>query len=254
MARYLTPSKIALLALISIYSEGVVPNSAIVALLSFFASHLLPLNFLGSESHVLDRDNTHTISIKEFEEATSNLASSIPGRTVWDLFLKRVWQLDCVDSLEEFFILVSDLVAKTREEQLRDQNNGIAPEPGKMQLSRTSPLGIFVRRAQLEYARLQFHDSLALWRTFIQYRMPTYHAWAKRNPMYSHTKVDANLVELGLDPDGPLARVVYGDLEHGEEDTKVTLSAKDMERLLEFQVQEMQSNHFASPILACHSS
>lgn len=244
MARYLTPSKIALLALISIYFEGVVPNSAIVALLSFFASHLLPLDSDSSENHVLERDNTHAISIKDFEKATSKLASSFPGRTVWDLFLKRVWQLDCVDSLEQFFSLLSDFVTKSREEQLRDQSNGIVPEPGKMRLSRVSPLGIFVRRSQLEHAKLQFHDSVALWRAFIQYRMPTYHAWAKRNSMYSQNKVDANLGKLHLDIDSPLARVVYGDLEHDEEDTKVTLSAKDLERLLEFQVQRMQSNPF----------
>ncbi|KMP00275.1 anaphase-promoting complex subunit 5 [Coccidioides immitis RMSCC 2394] len=240
MARYLTPSKLALLALVSIYSEGVVPNSAIVALLSFFMSHLLPLDSQDSKSRILE-GGAHTISIKEFEEVTSSLTSSIPGRTVWDLFLKRLWQLDCLDSLEEFFGLVSDLVTKTREDQLRDQNSGMAPEPGKMRFSRTSPLGMFIRRAQLEYARLQFHDSVALWRAFIRYRMPTYYAWAKRNPMDSQTKVDVNLVELGLDVDSPLAKVVYGDLENDEEDTKVSLSTKDMERLLEFQVEEMQS-------------
>ncbi|WEW57511.1 APC5 protein [Emydomyces testavorans] len=241
MARYLTPSKVALLALVSIYSDGVVPNSAIVALLSFFMSHLLPFDALDSKAQVLNQDDPHIISIQEFEEVTSSLTSSIPGRTIWDLFLKRLWQLDCVDSLEEFFTLISDLVAKTREEQFRDQRNGIVPEPGKMRLSRTSPLGTFVRRAQLEYARLQFHDSVALWRAFIKYRMPTFHAWAKRNPIRTHTGVDANLVELGLELDSPLAKVVYGDLDNDEEDTKVTLSTKDMERLLEFQIQEMQS-------------
>ncbi|EEP75614.1 conserved hypothetical protein [Uncinocarpus reesii 1704] len=245
MARYLTPSKIALLALVSIYSEGVVPNSAIVALLSFFMTHVLPLDTLDARRRAIDQENAHTISLEEFEEVTSSLASSIPGRTVWDLFLKRIWQLDCVDSLEEFFTLVSDLITKPREEQIRERSMGIVPEPGKMLLSRTSPLGMFVRRAQLEYARLQFHDSVALWRAFIKYRMPTYHTWAKRNPMNNQSKVDVNIVELGLDLDSPLAKVIYGDLDDTEEDAKVAMSTKDMEKLLDFQVQEMQSNKWS---------
>ncbi|KAI2267384.1 APC5 protein [Ophidiomyces ophidiicola] len=235
MARYLTPSKVAFLALVSIYSEGVVANSATVELLSFFVLHLLPLDTLDSKDCVFHSDKVHTISIEEFEKATSCLASSIPGRTLWDIFLKKLWQLDCVDSLEEFFTAVSDLVTKPREEQIRD------PETGKMRFSRMSPLGAFVRRAQLEYARLQFHDSVSLWRALIKYRMPTYQTWAKRNPIHSKNKVDANLLELGLDLNSPLANIVYGGLVDSNSDAKITLSTKDMERLLEFQVQEMQS-------------
>ncbi|OAX82243.1 hypothetical protein ACJ72_03406 [Emergomyces africanus] len=244
MARYLTPSKISLLALVSIYTEGVVPNSAIVPVLSFIVSHLLPLQPSSPDlkpTGTTTQDKSHAIPIQDFEAATSSLPSSIPGRTVWDLLLKKLWNLDCSDAVDEFFAGISAMLVKTRQEQINDRNNGIAPETGRMLLSRTSPLGVFVRRAQLEYTRLQFHDAVALWRGFIKYRLPTYQLWVKRNPAVSLAAVDINLVKLRLDLTSPLAKVVYGALEDGR-DTEVGTSTKDIERLLDFQVGEMQSN------------
>ncbi|PGH26692.1 hypothetical protein AJ80_01638 [Polytolypa hystricis UAMH7299] len=240
MTRYLTPSKIALLALISVYTDGAVPNSAIVPVLSFLVSHLLPPSSKPPGYALIPIDKSHSVSIKDFENALSTLASSIPGRTVWDLFLKKIWQIDCSDSLDQFIKKISDILVKTREEQLKDRNNGTAPVTDRMLLSRASPLGAFVRRAQLEYTRLQFHDAVALWRGFIKYRLSTYQAWAKKNPLESHTKVDVNLLELGIDLTGHLAKVVYGNLEEGM-DTDVGMSTKDMEWLLEFQIGEMQN-------------
>lgn len=110
-----------------------------------------------------------------------------------------------------------------------------------MKFSRSSPLGAFVRRTQLEFIRLQFHDAVGLWTHFVKYRMSTYKAWAKRNPADAQTTVDVNLVELGIGLTSPLGRVVYGDLEEKGEEDEGYVSTRDVERLLEFQVGEMQS-------------
>ncbi|KAL2364215.1 hypothetical protein RJZ56_002885 [Blastomyces dermatitidis] len=244
MTRYLTPSKITLLALVSVYAEGVVPNSAIVPVLSFLVSHLLPLQPSTqrlTSTNTTTEANSHAISIQDFEVATLPLASSIPGRTVWDLLLKKLWKLDCADALDEFFAGISSMLTKTREELINDRNNGIAPETGHMLISRASLLGVFVRRAYLEYTHLQFHDAVALWRGLVKYRLPTYQLWAKRNPLDSQAAVDVNLVKLGLDLTSPLAKVVYGSLEEGK-DTELGMSTRDIERLLDFQVGEMQGN------------
>ncbi|KAL2370215.1 hypothetical protein RJZ57_005358 [Blastomyces gilchristii] len=244
MTRYLTPSKITLLALVSVYAEGVVPNSAIVPVLSFLVSHLLPLQPSTqrlTSTNTTTEANSHAISIQDFEVATLPLASSIPGRTVWDLLLKKLWKLDCADALDEFFAGISSMLTKTREELINDRNHGIAPETGHMLISRASLLGVFVRRAYLEYTRLQFHDAVALWRGLVKYRLPTYQLWAKRNPLDSQAAVDVNLVKLGLDLTSPLAKVVYGSLEEGK-DTELGMSTRDIERLLDFQVGEMQGN------------
>ncbi|KAL1851818.1 APC5 protein [Paecilomyces lecythidis] len=134
---------------------------------------------------------------------------------------------------------MTSMLVKTREEQLRDRDDGIAPETGRILLSRSSPLGVFVRRAQLEFTRLQFHDSVNLWKGFIKYRLETYRAWARKNPSYGQTALDINLLDLGLDPSSPLAQVMYSNvMEESEDDLSV--STKDAERLLEFQVGELQ--------------
>jgi anaphase-promoting complex subunit 5 len=253
MNRYLTPSKVALLCLVTVYAQGAVPSSGVISVLSFLVSHIIPQDqsnrsstpiHLSSDSH---NDGIHTISLRAFEHATSSLPSSIPGRTIWDLLLKRLWHLDCFDALEEFFTALGTILVKSREDQLRDRALGITedleeqPIGQVMRFARQSPLGTFVRRARMEYMKCQFDDSVALWRAFIQYRMPTYHVWAKRNPVESgQINIDANLVDLGLEMNSALAKAVYGEYSASEE-VKTGRSTKDVEMLLEFQVSEMQS-------------
>ncbi|KAN0069393.1 hypothetical protein V8E54_012408 [Elaphomyces granulatus] len=228
MSRYLTPSKVALLCLASLYTDGVIPNTSAVSVLSFLVLQILPLGSLDATS-----------LIQEFEEALLVHSSSVPGRSVWDLFLKKLWALDCCDALEVFFGRVSSMLVKTREEQIRDRDNGILPQPGKMLLSRCSPLGVFVRRSRLEFTRLQFQDSVKLWKAFIKYRLSTYWAWARKNPADNQTPIDINLVALGLDGSSHLSQILYGNVED-DSDNEHSISTKDVERLLEFQVGEMQ--------------
>lgn len=155
------------------------------------------------------------------------------------MFLKKIWSIDSCDALEVFFTEISDILVKSREEQIRDRDNGLAPETGRMRLSRCSPLGAFVRRAQLEFTRLQFHDSVKLWKGFVHYRLPTYRVWSKKNPSTERDPVDINLLELNLDSTSHLAQVAYGNIEMQEEDG-IYVSTKDVERLLEFQIGELQ--------------
>ncbi|KAI9035431.1 putative anaphase-promoting complex subunit Apc5 [Aspergillus affinis] len=242
MSRYLTPSKIALLCLVSIYTEGVVPNSSAIHVLSFLVSCLSPLDASNPHSTFSgpDKKQSSSVSIADLEKALSAQTSSIPGRSVWDLFLRKIWSIDSCDALEVFFSDVSDILVKTRDEQLRDRDSDLAPESGVMRLSRNSPLGVFVRRAQLEFTRLQFHDSVRLWKGFVKYRLLTYRAWARRNPAEEQATVDINLLELGLDANSPLARVAYGNIKDDKENGEQYVSTKDIERLLEFQIEELQ--------------
>lgn len=232
MTRYLTPWRISLLCLITIYTDGVVPNSSAVHVLSFLTAGLFPLDPADKqwEKHYLP-------SIAELEQVLSGHESSVPGRTLWDLFLKKIWSLDSLDALEEFFSdVLPSLLSKTREQLMRDRDNGLAPENEGMRLSRSSPLGAFVRRAYLEYTRLQFHDSVKLWSGFVKYRLPTYHMWARRNPSHEQAPIDINLLESN----SYLSQVVYGNIEDNEEEEGI-VSVKDAERLVEFQVGELQS-------------
>lgn len=244
MTRYLTPWRISLLCLIAVYTDGVVPTSSAIHVLSFLTSGLFPLDAADKEwqKHYLP-------PIDELEEVLAGHESSVPGRTLWDLFLKKIWSIDSLDAMEEFFNdgLLS-LLTKTREQLLQDRDNGLAPEDEGMRLSRSSPLGAFVRRAYLEFTRLQFDDSVKLWTSLVKYRLPTYHMWARRNPSDEQAPVDINLLALGLDSTSYLSQVVYGNIEDDDEEAEGVCS-KDAERLIEFQVGELQSRWMSALIL-----
>lgn len=236
MARYLSPSKVALLALVAIYTEGVVPNSATIPILSFLVTHLL--NEDSTRTEASGNESAHVVPISEFEKSLSKVQSAFPGRTIWDLFLKKIWMLDCSDALDTFITNIKSVLVRTKEEA--DREGEEESDPNRMRLSRTSPLGAFVRRAHLEYTRLQIHDAIKLWENFIAYRLPTQQVWEKRNPSEVRNAIDVNLTALNLDSSSKLAQVVYRNL--GEQDyDEGGFSTFDVERLLEFQVSEMQS-------------
>ncbi|KAJ5219865.1 hypothetical protein N7468_009069 [Penicillium chermesinum] len=235
MTRYLTPWRISFLCLVTVYTDGDVPNSSAIHVLSFLTAGLFPLDPADKQwaKHYLP-------SITELEEVLSAHESSVPGRTLWDLFLRRIWSLDSLDALDTFFNdVLPSLLTKTREQLTQEREEGLVPETEGMKLSRSSPLGAFVRRACLEHTRLQFHDSVKLWSGFVKYRLPTYHMWARRNPQQEHAAVDINLLMHDLDSSSRLSQVVYGDIENDEEEDGIT-SIKDAERLIEFQVGELQ--------------
>ena len=239
MARYLTPSKIGLLALVSVYTESVVPAAATVPILSFLISHLLP-HTTAQSSHVavaglLD----FTTSIDVLREATISHASGIPGRTIWDLLLNELWRIDSLDALHVYFDSLSLLLQKNNESHGESAESDVATN--RILLSRVSPLGVFVRRAQLEFSRLQFLDGSTLWQSFKAYRFPTWSQWAKRNPKPFHKSPNVYL------EDDQLATVddsVFEPIHGSGIDTirrEVDVSSDDVEKILEHQVDRMQS-------------
>ncbi|KAK3172503.1 hypothetical protein OEA41_005825 [Lepraria neglecta] len=241
MSRYLTPSKVGLLALISLYTESVVPSAATIPVLSFLISQILPVNSVKSRNDDLLRSRDITLTLDDFQKATINHISGIPGRTVWDLLLNKLWKINSFDALHVFFDTLSLLLQKTPEQLQNEAEDGADTDsnPNRMLLSRTSPLGAFVRRAQLEFTRLQFHDGLTLWKSFVTYRAPSLLQWKKRNQTAGNTSFDVNLQQDRLDLGDRLTEVAYGEL--GTEASQVAgVSTEDVEKLLEYQVDQMQ--------------
>lgn len=240
MSRYLTPSRIGLLALISLYSDSVVPSTATIPILSFIVSHLLPVEYLSSREDPNGPGRSFVITIDNFQKATITCASGIPGRTVWDLLLKRLWEINSFDALHVFFDALSFLLEKQRNEGHLDSPNGRVANPKRILLSRGSPLGMFVRRSQLEFTRLQFHDGITLWKSFITYRDPTLTLWKKRNPAAGKMSFDTNLQGDHSGFDDRLRHIVYGE---PSEDLQgdAAVSTDDVEKLLEYQIARMQS-------------
>lgn len=253
MARYLTPAKIGLLALIELYTDAVVPTASAIPILSFIVSHLLPSSVLTTQnlSHgMVDGQTTGSviISILDFEKLLSvhPSASGLPGRSLWDLFLKKLWDINSLDALHVFFDRRSHLLAKTKEDNQRDAQMGILPPSQDMiVLSRTSPFGTFVRRAILEFTRLKFQDAIELWKSFITYRQITLPLWKKRNPDIGNWSFDSVLREgddeWGDDALETFASIAYGNLHTQPHDVGGFVSTDDVEKLLEFQIEQMQS-------------
>ncbi len=240
MSRYLTPPKVALLTLALIYTEGVVPSSETVSVLSFLLSHIV--TDVSKLSHAPSPGANNVISVEEFKSALSSLPSAIPGRTIWDLFLKKLWSIDCSHALDQLMSNARSVITKSREQLQNERDGGLPPEPSG-RISRTSPLGAFIRRAHLEYTRLHFSDAASLWQKLILYRRSTRQAYEKKNPTDGRSSLDVNLSDLQLDGSHPIAQMLYGNLEDSDDRNETFMSAHDVERLIEFQVSELQSRH-----------
>ncbi len=255
MARFLTPSKLGLLALIELYTDGVVPTASTIPILSFILNQILPSS---SKPQPGDPDPAQDLpfilDLKSFEPHLNShpAAAGLPGRTVWDHFLKKLWEIDSLESLHVFFTKRINLLAKTREEVRRDGELGIPPPSADMiMLSRTSPLGSFVRRAKVEYERLRFSDALRLWVAFTKWRGELRFYWAKRNGGMARWAGDRALAEgeeeWGTEATEMLEMVAYGGLSADDAEDGTT-STDDIEKLLEFQVEQMQSTHSANTL------
>ncbi|KAL8722249.1 MAG: hypothetical protein Q9225_001236 [Loekoesia sp. 1 TL-2023] len=237
MSRYLTPSRIALLALITLYSDGLVPSSATISILSFVISYILPVLSKAREDSIPLDD--FTISIEKLQETTITHTSAIPGRTVWDLLLKNLWAISSLDALHAFFDDLPFLLEKPIEESSSETDELVSTRSKRMLLSRNSPLGAFVRRSQLEFTRLQFHDGTSLWKSFIAYRDPTLVFWKRRNPTAGLNSFDSNLQQDLSDADEKLVGLVYGDISD-KIFKNANNSTEDTERLLDHQIDRMQ--------------
>ena len=258
MARCLTPASIGLLSLIELYTDRAVPIDSTVPILSFIVSHLLPSSLPKPQNKLpgsAPRESSlnFVITIKDFEKLLHGhpSAAGLPGRSLWDAFLRKLWDINSLDELHTFFDRRSHLLARTKEEDKRDEAMGIAPPEDKIiLLARTSPIGAFVRRAQLEFARLKFHDALDLWKSFTRFRQSSHEAWRKRNPGAGPWSFDAVLSEA-VDEWDESAKDTFMNVGYDGGFEKKTeeglVSTNDIEKLLEFQIEQMQSKYCASP-------
>jgi anaphase-promoting complex subunit 5 len=236
MIRYLTPSKIGILVLIVLYSDAVVPDDAIIPVLSFITSRLI--NQPVSESDSSSQPASPTLSISDFEELTKNFKSPLPGRTLYDTFLQYLWGIDSLHALHDFFRDLSETLTKNRA-QLLQEGEASKPPKAKIPLSRVSPLGVFVRRSQLEFVRLQFDGSVKLWVAFTKFREASEPYWKKRRPSAGAYTLDSNLADLNLNHESPLVNIVYPNLNDGSQ-YEPELSTEEMERILDFQLEKLQ--------------
>jgi anaphase-promoting complex subunit 5 len=170
----------------------------------------------------------------------------MPGRRLWDQFLTKLWDINSLDALNDFFENLQLMLAKTKDE-LRMLSEQGSPEPEEgIKIARNSPFGAFIRRSRLECQRLRFHDFAELWKDFVRYRQPTAHYQRRKNPNFGRLSFDSVLL-LGetegweADSVSALASVAYGDMLTGDQSGTIPVTTDDVELLLEFQIEQMQS-------------
>jgi anaphase-promoting complex subunit 5 len=214
MPRFLTPVKICVLVLIDLYASEQIPTDRRLDVLSFTAEHIIPHSG-HEEDAVKHRLSILTSDIASFSEILSKWQSGIPGRTIYDILLQRIWDVNDLDSLHSLFERVGDLVTPQSPE---------TAEAAALKISRASPIGQFVRRCSVEFTRLQFADSQALWNALSSYRAPSYELWASRNPEAAR-RIDSELpswagAKSSQNPDLNQAAVFAG-----ADDTETLLTA-----------------------------
>ncbi|OJD37482.1 anaphase-promoting complex subunit 5 [Diplodia corticola] len=251
MARYLNPQKISLLVLAKLYCEYPAPSSATIPILTFLTSQLIPEDAagVGGAKHA----DACVLTLEHFEKILAAHPHRPPGdgppegrdETLYDAFLARLWCIDSLDALHSFFDALSELVGKPPRNFISASERHHPPP--RISLSRTSPLGTFVRRAQLEFARLQFHDVSKLWLALVNYKLPTKDRWQERRRVLDGATLqetrkpwfDENLAGLGLEEQDGLFRVAYGQLdEMGKEEGLASMD--EIEKLLAFQIDRLQ--------------
>lgn len=246
MSRFLTPRDLCLLALISIYCDGAVPSDGLLPILDFLARHTgteLTKDSPTPEGRFQKaHDDINLIrSIKAFDTLLQpfHAALGLPGRRLWDLFLGRLWAIDSLDALHQFFDGLPSLLATKEDIRRMVEPEGASPQ-NTIPLMLNSPFALFVRRAHLEFSRLPFSEAAGLWKDFIAYRQPTAAAWMRRNPSSSPLSFDKVLEASGPDwAEGAAAieAITYGDLGTSQ----IAVSANSLDNLIEFQVAQMQS-------------
>ena len=115
MGRFLTPSKITLLVLAQIYCKGSVPFSGTAHVLHLLLSNVL----LDQKSLNETSTRINDESILDFEQALAGQASVVTGRSVWDVLLKDVWMIDCLDGLENCHKVLQNLEMSFSEIEMK---------------------------------------------------------------------------------------------------------------------------------------
>ena len=114
MSRYLTPSKICLVVLVELYRTSEVPTANTIAFLSFISSHIVR----RSEDHPVASTISGSLftapSLKDFENVLSPLPSKQPGRSLYDLFLQRLWAFQSFEQLPDFLETVRQYLSIPR--------------------------------------------------------------------------------------------------------------------------------------------
>ncbi|KAL9055874.1 MAG: hypothetical protein Q9162_003300 [Coniocarpon cinnabarinum] len=229
MSHYLTPNKVCLLVLVTLYCEGHVPASATVPVLSFIISQQLPLDSSKTRARIpgLDRQSQRPDGLQPLKAVLEKLPCVRSDASLWEQYLITLQQVAHVDTLYDFFQSSRSLFAA------RTSPN----PPASIVITQTSLVGAFVRRSQLEFEKLNFQDVASLWQSYARFVSP----FATLQICNDQDELQATDAACGCRISAVMQKV--GDLgpsNQQDELDKVQISSHDAERILDAQHRRMQ--------------
>lgn len=229
MSRFLTPSKVCLLLLIDLDRDGSIPMKYSMPVISFFASHTIG----RAQDQGSSQPPPTPPSLKDFETLFSASESARPGRSLWDLFLIKLWELHDLVTFTDFLQNLTKVTEPPAEGE---------PNTKRFKCSPTSPMGQFARRCHLESVRLQFHDQHQLWENFVLFRESTKAVFLARNPdsPYAQDLPNAATVDLLQTEKSTASPVLIDRIEKRLNKSLTQSNTDDAEKAMHFQLQKLQ--------------
>lgn len=177
VVKFLTPYKVALLAIILMYCDGVIPAKSKMILMRHVVEFIDPHD-LKSDSMLLDGDLT------QLEDVMGSMESKIPGTSMFGLLLEFCFNLTSLDSLHSFMAIIDDylIYSDGKHDAEDEQKVALADEKNISLLKQSSLLGSYCKRCYLDFDGLSFDSVISLWQYFETFRSGYTQAWHKIRP------------------------------------------------------------------------
>lgn len=234
VSRYLTPSRISLLALIAMYCDDYVPADGRVPVLRFITARLLPPH-PSKRKKALNVSDSVSMTLEDFRKALSPFKKPDHAKNLWEEFVVIMWKISNLDLLFDFFKSLPCLFG-SRDKQFADDEQTV--------LSKTSLIGTFVRRSTLEYERLNFQDSVRLWQNYQRFRAPSSPPGRLFVRTDADIDTDLNVLDMDRRPNGQILSILAKEEREDDQGASNVVSLIDVEKLLAFQIERMQSKLF----------
>lgn len=182
---YLTPYKIAIVHLVMMYCDGLVPMSFRVAVMASV------LNFIDSVQGAGESKKYQVIdgNLEVLKAELSGIPSSCGKEDLYSLLLTRLWKLRSLDDMHSFFQRIEGYLESSRSEE-EDNNDDSTHGAGEdeeitsfgqsrnlearcetRKVKPSSILGSFFRKCYLSFDQLSFDQVAAVWQAFQKFRL-----------------------------------------------------------------------------------
>lgn len=214
--------------LVDIYCRELVPPDGQLAVLTFVSAHLLPRTNPEpgkGAPRAVDRAAT---SLDAFRGLLQPIRDASGQASLWDHFVRDIGTISDLDKWHDYLEDLARLF--TPDEAAEDGANGSA-------IAAPSLFGVAIRQAHLDFKKLDFHGVASKWQEFNRYVSD---ATSPSQETADDADMREELDRMRAMSGGVIESIIEADAPSGIEQDAMG-KAYDMERLLVFQISQMQS-------------